>query len=75
MTTATETEAKTRQVPDFYVFENAADGAKGGKPAGAAYAHKTGKGFTILMNGKRYAAFPPKAKTAPQPAAQEGKGA
>lgn len=71
----TETETKTKQVPDFYVFENGQNGEKGGKPAGAAYVHKKGKGFTILMNGKRYAAFPPKAKTAPQPAAQEGKGA
>ena len=35
MTTATETEAKTKQVPDFYVFENGPNGEKGGKPAKA----------------------------------------
>ena len=65
MTTTTETQtAKPKQVPDFYIFEN---GEKGGKPAGAAFAHKKGKGFTLLIAGKRYAAFPPMAKTAAQP--------
>ena len=67
MTTTTENQtAKPKQVPDFYIFENA-DGSKGGKPAGAAFLHKKGKGFTLLIGGKRYAAFPPKAKTAAQP--------
>ena len=76
MTTETENTAeKTKQAPDFYIFENGPNGEETGKPAGAAYGHKKGKGFTILMNGKRYAAFPPKAKTAPQPEATEGKGA
>ena len=65
MTTQTETKTtKTKQAPDFYIFENGADGAKGGKQAGAAFAHKKGKGMTLLIGGKRYAAFPPKAKTA-----------
>jgi len=41
-------------------------GEKGGKPAGAACVHKKGKGFTLLIGGKRYEAFPPKAKTAAQ---------
>ncbi len=31
---------------------------------GAAFAHKNGKGVTLLINGKRYSAFSPKAKTA-----------
>ena len=67
MTTTTENQtAKTKQVPDFYIFENGANGEKGGKPAGAAFAHKKGKGFTLLIGGKRYAAFPPKAKPAQQ---------
>lgn len=66
MTTTTEKQTKAKQAPDFYIFENA-DGSKGGKPAGAAFLHKKGKGFTILIGGKRYAAFPPKAKTAAQP--------
>ena len=34
-----------------------------------------GKGFTILIAGKRYAAFPPKQKAAVQPAATEGESA
>ena len=75
MTTTTENQTtKTKQVPDFYIFENGAQGEKG-KPAGAAFAHRTGKGFTLLIAGKRYAAFPPKAKAAVQPQATEGKGA
>ncbi len=76
MTTATENQTeKTKQAPDFYIFENGQNGEKGGKPAGAVYGHKKGKGFTILMNGKRYAAFPPKAKSSAQLATHEGKGA
>jgi hypothetical protein len=80
MTTTNETKTtKAKQAPDFYIFENGADATKGGKPAGAAFAHKKGKGFTMLIGGKRYAAFPPKAKPAAeqpaqQPAAQ-GEGA
>ncbi|MEO8377068.1 MAG: hypothetical protein ABI579_05295 [Candidatus Sumerlaeota bacterium] len=78
MTTTTENQpAKAKQIPDFYIFENGAAGQKGGKPAGAAFVHKKGKGFTLLIAGKRYAAFPPKGKSAPateQPAT-EGKGA
>jgi hypothetical protein len=74
MTTTTETtETKAKQVPDFYIFENAGKDQKSGKPAGAAFVHKKGKGFTILIAGKRYAAFPPKAKSAAP--ATEGKGA
>jgi hypothetical protein len=76
MTTTTETASKPKQAPDFYIFENAGNGQQGGKPVGAGYLHKKGKGFTVLINGKRYAAFPPKAKSAAQPeATQQGKGA
>ena len=68
MTTTTEKQTtKAKQVPDFYIFENA-DGQKGGKPAGAAFKHGKGNGFTLLLGGKRYAAFPPKTKSAEQPA-------
>lgn len=68
MTTTTENQtAKAKQVPDFYIFGD----AKGAKPIGAAFAHKKGKGFTLLIDGKRYAAFPPKAKPAAQPALSE----
>ena len=77
MTTTTSNETtKTKQIPSYYIFENAADGHKSGKPVGAAFAHKNGKGVTLLINGKRYAAFPPKAKTAePAPATTEGESA
>ncbi len=76
MATASENQpAKAKQVPDFYIFENAANGVKSGKPAGAAFAHKTGKGFTFLIAGKRYAAFPPKSRTAVVQSATEGKSA
>jgi hypothetical protein len=69
----TETKSdKAKQVPDFYIFDNAATGAKNGKPAGAVFAHKKGKGFTILIDGKRYAAFPPKAKAEADPAEEKG---
>jgi hypothetical protein len=40
------------------------NGEEGSNPAGAAFAHKKGNRFTLLIGGKRYAAFPPKAKTA-----------
>lgn len=77
MTTTTENQpTKTKQTPSYYIFENAADGQKSGKPVGAAFAHKNGKGVTLLIAGKRYSAFPPKPKTAePAPATTEGKGA
>ena len=75
MTTTTENQTtKTKQVPNFYIFENVDKGAKGGKPIGAAFAHKAGKGFTLLIGGKRYAAFPPKEKSV-QPEATEGASA
>jgi hypothetical protein len=67
MTTTTENQpTKEKQIPAFYIFENGAEGSKPGKPAGAAFAHKKGNGFTLLIAGKRYAAFPPKAKPAAQ---------
>ena len=72
MTTTTETTTKTKQVPDFYIFENAGEGQQGGKPVGAGFAHKKGKGVTLLINGKRYAAFPPKAKAAAEVIQGEG---
>ena len=84
MTTQTET-TKEKQPVAFYIFDTVeADGKKESKRVGAAFAHKKGKGYSFLINGKRYAAFPPKAKTAEQPvapaasiqpAAPKGKGA
>ena len=78
MTTQTET-TKEKQIPAFYIFDTVeADGKKENKRVGAAFAHKKGNGYSFLINGKRYAAFPPKPKTAAAPSAPEttqGKGA
>lgn len=71
-TTTNETQGTTKQAPDFYIFLNGGDNKQGGKPAGAAFAHKKGKGFTLLIDGKRYAAFPPKAKAAPASTGEKG---
>jgi len=79
MTTQTET-TKEKQAPAFYIFNSVeSEGKKESKRVGAAFAHKKGNGYTFLINGKRYAAFPPKPKTAEAtPAGQpatKGKGA
>jgi hypothetical protein len=74
MTTTNETETtKAKRPADFYIFLNGPKGQES-KIAGRAYVHKKGKGFTILIDGKAYAAFPAKAKAA-QAEATEGKGA
>jgi len=71
MTTQTETqETKAKPPADMYVFE-AVEGSKENKIVGRIYRHKKGTGFNILIGGKRYSAFPPKAK----PEAAEGKSA
>lgn len=65
MTTQKETTTTEKQVPAFYIFETAeSNGKKESKRIGAAFTHKKGNGFTLLVNGKRCAAFPPKAKAA-----------
>ena len=78
MTTQTET-TKEKQIPAFYIFDTVeSDGKKENKRVGAAFAHKKGNGFTFLVAGKRYAAFPPKPKAAAatvQPEATQGEGA
>jgi hypothetical protein len=75
MTTENQT-TREKQVPAFYLFDTVeTDGRKESKPVGAAFAHKKGNGLTILLGGKRYAAFPPKVKAAAEPEATEGKGA
>jgi hypothetical protein len=78
MTTQTET-TKEKQIPAFYIFDTVESGGKKeNKRVGAAFAHKKGTGYSFLINGKRYAAFPPKAKTASdtvQPQATTGKRA
>ena len=78
MTTQTET-AKEKQLPAFYIFDTVeTDGKKQNKRVGAAFAHRKGAGYSFLINGKRYAAFPPKVKTTAatvQPEATTGKSA
>ena len=66
MTTQTET-TKEKQIP----VES--DGKKENKRVGVAFAHKKGIGYSFLISGKRYSAFPPKPKAAVQP--EPGKGA
>ena len=64
MTTQNET-TKEKQVLAYYIFDTVEnDGKKETKRIGAAFAHKKGKGFNLVIDGKRYSAFPPKAKTA-----------
>lgn len=64
MTTQNETSTE-KQVPAFYIFESAeTDGKTESRRIGAAFPHRKGKGLTLLIDGKRYAAFPPKAKAA-----------
>jgi hypothetical protein len=77
MTTQTKT-TKEKQLPAFYIFDTVeTDGKKENKRVGAAFAHSKGNGFNVIINGKRYSAFPPKPKTTGQPAqpATTGKGA
>ena len=78
MTTPTEP-TKEKQIPAFYIFDTVeSDGKKENKRVGAAFAHKKGTGYSFLINGKRYPAFPPKAKPAAetvQPEATGEKGA
>jgi hypothetical protein len=79
MTTQQTETAKEKQIPAFYIFDTVeTDGKQENKRVGAAFAHKKGNGFTFLVAGKRYAAFPPRPKAAAatvQPEATEGKGA
>ena len=77
MTTQTETTTE-KQMPAFYIFDTVEnEGKKESVRVGAAFAHRKGRGYSLVMNGKRYAAFPPKAQAPAEPAqpATEGKGA
>ena len=68
MTTTTENQTtKAKQVPNFYIFEAVAGGEQKNRIVGSIFVHKKGGGQTLLLNGKRYAAFAPKAKPAGQP--------
>ena len=63
MATKNET-PKEKQVPAFYIFDTVeTDGQKVSKRVGAAFKHGKGSGYNFIINGKRFAAFPPKPKT------------
>lgn len=55
------TETKTKQKPDFYIFSKDASGET--KNIGAAFKHAKGGGYNIVIGKDRFVAFPPKAKT------------
>jgi hypothetical protein len=78
MTTETKT-TKTKQVPAFYIFETIeTEGERERRPAGAAFPHKSGGGFNIVIDGQRFVAFPPKGRTngtAAEATSVEGEGA
>lgn len=80
MTTETKP-TKAKQVPAFYIFETIEiEGERERRPAGAAFPHKSGGGFNIVIDGQRFVAFPPKAKTESEAKSSEatlteGKGA
>jgi len=50
--------ASEKQKPAFYIFEQLDDGKT--KRIGAAFRHKTGNGYNLIINGMRFPAFPPK---------------
>jgi hypothetical protein len=61
MTTKNET-TKGKQAPAFYIFDTIeVDGKKEYKRVGAAFKHGKGNGYNVVINDKRYTAFPPKA--------------
>lgn len=51
----------TANKPAFYIFVQQ-DGET--RRIGAAFRHKKGNGFNLVINNQRYTAFPPRAKTA-----------
>lgn len=44
----------TPNKPAFYIFTE-----KGRRRVGALFRHRKGPGYTLLINGRRYAVFPP----------------
>ena len=58
------TENKTKQKPDLYIFIKDAGGQT--TNIGAAFKHAKGNGYNIVIGKDRFVAFPPKPKT-PEP--------
>ncbi len=55
----TQTENKPAQLPAFYIYQESENGLV---PVGRAFKHQRGNGINILVDGKRFVAFPPKPK-------------
>lgn len=47
-----------KELPAFYIF--ATDESGKDKIVGRGYRHKKGDGFNLLIEGKRFKAFPPR---------------
>jgi len=58
---STQDESKPMQMPAFFIYDQDEEGNS--LRIGAVFRHKRGPGFNILLDGKRYLAFPPKVKT------------
>lgn len=56
-----QTENQSRKKPAFYIFTQEAGKSE---YIGAAFRHKTGTGFNILIGNDSYVAFEPKLKSA-----------
>lgn len=52
---------KPKIIPSYYIFEKDAEGNS--RRIGAAFKHKNGGGFNIVIDKNRYTAFPPKPKS------------
>lgn len=53
-------ENQTKQKPAFYIFSKDASGKSSN--VGAAFKRQKGKGFNVIIAGKWYTAFEPKAQ-------------
>jgi len=60
MTRIRNPSSKPKQAPDFYVFQ-AGSAGRVDQLAGVAFVHRSGHGLALMIDGKRYVAFPPKA--------------
>ena len=56
----TQTENKPKQLPAFFIYDQDEEGNT--LRIGAAFRHKRGFGLNIILDDKRYLAFPPKPK-------------
>ena len=57
----TQTENQPKQMPAFFIYDQDEEGNT--LRIGAVFRHKRGSGFNIVIDDKRYLAFPPRAKS------------